>query len=470
MPKCHCGKRAIFNNIGEKKGLFCSEHKELHMIDILNKTCEIDECRIRPTYNISGEIIPRFCKKHKELNMINVISKFCKFNECMIIPAYNISGETKGKFCAKHKEPNMINVISKRCEIAGCGIRPTYNIIGEKCGRFCSEHKESNMIDILHNRCEIDGCKTRPIYNFSGEIKARFCKEHKELSMIDIDNKTCKIYGCKTRPIYNFSGEISAQFCKEHKEVHMIDIVNKSCEEDSCTSRSYYGFLGKQKTHCSSHKQNGMIISPTKKCISCKQLGTHESNGTRFCEEHKPADAENLGVATCTSCGLDDILTNGKCNTCDPTIQKIRQHAKENRVKDILTVAGFTFVHDKMLEGPQCGRERPDFQIDCGSHFVYVEVDEHQHHSYACECEQTRMINVVHARGMPVRWIRYNPDCYEPIKGQRYVKQEQREKKLIEYVTYAMKHSPQEDKAISNVLYLFYDEYDTTHQDWITLF
>jgi hypothetical protein len=213
-----------------------------------------------------------------------------------------------------------------------------------------------------------------------------------------------------------------------------------------------------------------MITFPTKKCQSCKQLGTHESNGTRFCEDHKPADAENLGIATCTSCGLDDILTNEKCNTCDPTIQKIRQHAKENRINDVLTAHKITFVHDKMLEGPQCGRERPDFQIDCGSHFVYVEVDEHQHRSYACECEQTRMINVVHARGMPVRWIRYNPDCYEPTKGQRYIKQEQREKKLVEYVTYAMKHSPQEDKAISNVLYLFYDEYDTTHQDWITLF
>jgi len=214
-----------------------------------------------------------------------------------------------------------------------------------------------------------------------------------------------------------------------------------------------------------------MITSPTKPCqtTSCKQLGTHESNGTRFCEEHKPANAENLGIATCISCGLDDILTNGKCITCDPTIQKIRQHAKENRIKDILIAAGFKFIHDKMLEGPSCGRERPDFQLDCGSHFVYIEVDEHQHQSYACECEQTRMINLVEVRGIPVRWIRYNPDYYEPTKGQRYVKQEQREKKLIEYVTYAINHTPQEDGVISNVLYLFYDDYDTTKQTWHTL-
>lgn len=99
-----------------------------------------------------------------------------------------------------------------------------------------------------------------------------------------------------------------------------------------------------------------------------------------------------------------------------------------------------------MLEGPSCGRERPDFQIDCETHFVYVEVDEHQHNSYVCECEQTRMINLVEARGMPVRFIRYNPDVYEPMKGQRKMKFEQREKKLIEYVKYAMSHPPQEEK------------------------
>jgi hypothetical protein len=134
-----------------------------------------------------------------------------------------------------------------------------------------------------------------------------------------------------------------------------------------------------------------------------------------------------------------------------------------------MNAAGINSIADKMLEGPLCGRERPDRQIDCGTHFVYVEVDEHQHQSYACECEQIRMINLVHVRGMPVRWIRYNPDSYEPIKGQRTIKQKQREKKLIEYVYYAIKHTPQEDNVFANVLYLFYDEYDTLTQQWLKL-
>jgi hypothetical protein len=211
-----------------------------------------------------------------------------------------------------------------------------------------------------------------------------------------------------------------------------------------------------------------MILSPNRLCEAtcCKQLGTHETNGARFCQDHMPLGAENLGIDTCTMCGLDDILTHGKCGTCDPQVIQLRRHAKENRIKDLFTANGFTFVHDKILEGTSCGRERPDFQFDCGTHFVYIEVDEHQHQSYACECEQARMINLVEVRGMPVRWIRYNPDVYEPMKGQRKVKVEQREKKLIEYTKWAMTHPPE---TISDVLYLFYDEYDTTKQEWIRL-
>jgi hypothetical protein len=322
------------------------------------------------------------------------------------------------------------------------------------------------MVDVINKTCETDGCEIRPNYNIRGEVKGRFCAEHKEPHMVDVKHKTCESDGCEIRANYNILGEVNGRFCGMHKEPTMVDVRNRKCREDECDKQTKYGFLGKGASHCASHKQKGMIRHANRKCASCKQIGTHEANGARFCEAHVPVGAENLGVATCTMCGLDDILTNGKCETCDPQVIQTRRHAKENRVKDLLVAAGFTFVHDKMLEGTGCGRERPDFQFDCETHFVYLEVDEHQHDTYACECEQTRMINLVEVRGMPVRWIRYNPDMYESLKGQRQVIIEKREKKLIEYVKWAMKHPPQD---ISNVLYLFYDEYDTTNQPWLSL-
>ena len=261
---------------------------------------------------------------------------------------------------------------------------------------------------------------------------------------------------------YNIRGE-KPRFCADHRSSDMVNTRDKKCEEDGCERIPRYGWLGKGTSRCGPHRQKGMITSPNHKCEStcCHQLGTREANGMRLCEEHSPSNAENLGMAKCSSCGLDDILTNGKCGTCDPHVIQMRRHVKENRVKDLFTVSGITFVHDRILDGTICGRERPDFQIDCGTHFVYVEVDENQHRSYACECEQGRMINLVHVRGMPVRWIRYNPDVYEPMEGQRKVKLEQREKKLVEHVKWAMKHSPSEDGMFSNVLYLYYDDYDS---------
>jgi len=324
------------------------------------------------------------------------------------------------------------------------------------------------MVDVKSKPCESDGCETQPIYNIRGETKGRFCKEHKELNMVDVKSKPCESDGCETQPTYNIRGETKGRFCKEHKEPNMVDVKHKPCESDGCETRPKYGFLGKRVTHCSYHRHKGMITSPNRNCESscCQELGTHQENGMRYCEYHMPNNAENLGIDTCISCGLDDILTNGKCGTCDPQIILLRRHAKENRVKDLLTVAGFTFIHDRMLEGKSCGSERPDFQFDCGSHFVYVEVDENQHRSYMCECEQTRMINLVHVRGMPVRWIRYNPDVYEPLKGQRKIKLEQREKKLIEYTKWAMANPP---TTISTVLYLFYDDFDTKSENWHTL-
>jgi hypothetical protein len=400
--------------------------------------------------------------------MVNVISKLCEFIGCEIQPSYNILGKNKGRFCNIHKESDMIDVINKKCKMIGCNTIPVYNNPGEIRGLYCVKHKDISMINVVGKTCEIDGCDTKPSYNYRGESSMRFCSIHKEPEMICIINKTCEMDKCEKYPRYNTPGEIGGRFCINHKETNMINVISKICEANNCSKRANFGWLSKGITTCATHKQKGMIIAPNRKCetMRCTQLGTYEANGTRFCEIHKPDNSENLGIDKCTLCGLDDILTNGHCISCDPSIINIRRYAKENRVKKILTDANIIFVHDKILEDASCGRERPDFQIDCGTHYVYIEVDENQHDSYTCECEQIRMINLIEVRGLPVRWIRYNPDTYKPIIGQSSVNLKTREMKLLEYVTYASKHSPQEDSDFSNVLYLFYDDYDITCNTW----
>jgi len=401
--------------------------------------------------------------------MINVKDKKCEFNNCNIVPTYNTPGFRTARFCCKHKMLNMIDIRHKTCEIDGCNIRPTFNINGKTNARFCVKHKEINMINIIDKKCENYDCNKQPDFNICGEKTGKFCYEHKLDNMINVTSKKCEFNNCKKTPLYNIVGETKGRFCGNHKEYNMINVLNKICESNNCNIRASYGFLGNKIAYCALHKQKGMIFLSTKKCQTpkCKHLGCYELNGTRYCETHKPNEADNLGIAKCTICNLDDILVNGKCSTCDPFIIKNRQHAKENRVRDILNVAGFTFIHDKILESATCGKERPDFQIDCGTHFLYIEVDENQHQSYVHDCEQIRMINLVEVRGIPVRFIRYNPDYYKPYPKQKYIQIEEREKKLIEYIKYAIINPP--NNCIADVIYLFYDEYDISTMQWITL-
>jgi hypothetical protein len=362
----------------------------------------------------------------------------------------------------------MIDIKNKICEMDGCNTRASFNLNKEKKGKFCSNHKELNMIDVVNKTCKMTNCNKQAVYNIAGEKKGKFCNEHKEITMINVLAIICKMNKCNKQAVYNIAGEKNGYFCNKHKDTNMIDVKSTKCKENKCTTQANYGILGKYKSHCAEHKQKGMITSPTKKCETskCNELGTYEADSRRFCENHKPDNAKNLGIYKCTSCGLEDIVVNGICSTCDPATVKIRQKAKEYRVKDVLHAAELPIIHNKMLENSECGTEKPDFQIDCGTHMLYIEVDENQHKSYACVCEQTRMINLVNVLGMPTTFIRYNPDKYKPVEGQEEVRAEQREKKLIEYIAFLMKQPP---TTFANVLYLFYDEYNTQLEEWHTL-
>lgn len=74
---------------------------------------------------------------------------------------------------------------------------------------------------------------------------------------------------------------------------------------------------------------------------------------------------------------------------------------------------------------------------------------------YCNEHKEQNIINVI------------SKSCeFSGCKKQPQVKQEQREKKLVEYVNYAMKYPL---VIFANVLYLFYDKYNTQFQEWNTL-
>ena len=208
-----------------------------------------------------------------------------------------------------------------------------------------------------------------------------------------------------------------------------------------------------------------MISRPRKRCAHemCREIGTHatfESSNKRFCEDHIPSEGEYIDFVQrlCDYCALPGILRNGLCETCDPVKRKTYEHAKEMRVRDVLRANGLVFVsHDKVVDGGSCVRYRPDFLFDAGTHFVVVEVDENQHQERACECEQTRMVNIAQALGLATVFVRYNPDRYDPGDGSKPLSQTKREKVLVDWITHLLGTSPTSRGAFCDAVYLFYD-------------
>lgn len=51
----NCTRYATYNNPGEKKRIYCSEHKKENMVDVAHKRCIYEGCNAQPTYNKPGE-------------------------------------------------------------------------------------------------------------------------------------------------------------------------------------------------------------------------------------------------------------------------------------------------------------------------------------------------------------------------------------------------------------------------------
>ena len=72
---------------------------------------------------------------------------------------------------------------------------------------------------------------------------------------------------------------------------------------------------------------------------------------------------------------------------------------------------------DKKIEGG-CSRYRPDVFIDCLTHSIIAEIDENQHDSYDCTCENKRLMTLFQDLGdRPLVMIRFNPDDYKTREG-----------------------------------------------------
>ena len=194
--KCQfCDKQPCFNLPGNTEGIFCNDHKEEGMINVIQKNCEHEGCTKQPCYNLPTEHFGKLCATHKTTHMVNVRERRCEYDKCIRKPFYNLPFETRGRFCKEHKKDDMIDVLSELCDHEDCNKRATFNYYGKKA-KFCATHKEDEMIDVKTTRCERTECMIVPVFNLPGRKRGRFCFEHREPGMEDVKNKRCKTHLC----------------------------------------------------------------------------------------------------------------------------------------------------------------------------------------------------------------------------------------------------------------------------------
>jgi hypothetical protein len=455
--RCQCGKSLpTFNKLGESVPIWCAKcpNKYIDAVDVVNKRCQCGKSV--PSFNKPGESVPTWCAKcpTKSIDAIDVKHKRCQCGKA--IPTFNRPGESAPIWCAKcpNKPIDAIDVKNKRCQ---CGkARPTFNIPGESVPIWCAKcpNKYIDAINVKNKKCQCG--KAEPTFNKPGESVPIWCAKcpNKSIDAINVKNKRCQCG--KSAPSFNNPGESVPIWCAKcpNKSLDAIDLKNKRC---LCKkARAYFNIPGQLPLCCSQCKTSKMVFLPTKKCSNCQNLAIFGLFARQRCEKHKLESDFNYAEEICKSCGLQEILDSDQnCKYCNPAkfIKYIKQ--KENTIKDVLLANHFKFIQDKIPNGTECGRERPDFLFDVGSHIVILEVDENQHKHYQKECEQIRMFNITQTfGGLPVFWIRYNPDNFKTKKKIIQVSDLQKHKHLLDWLHLSFKRNM---TILSEVVYLFYD-------------
>ena len=170
----------------------------------------------------------------------------------------------------------------------------------------------------------------------------------------------------------------------------MIDVKTKYCCEESCYKRASFNYINKRTPiYCITHKKTTMINVTYKKCKTVLCGITVQKKYDGYC-------------LRCYTYLFPDKPTSRNYKTKEQAvIEYIQEEFKDK-----------TITYDKrIIDG--CSLKRPDVFIDLGYQVVIIEVDENQHNTYDCTCENKRIMELSKDVGhRPIVFIRFNPDDY----------------------------------------------------------
>ncbi len=208
-----------------------------------------------------------------------------------------------------------------------------------------------------------------------------------------------------------------------------------------------------------------MIARPRRKCEvdGCKGFAHWGTRGAvpERCELHRLSSDADRVLQRCNTCFLPKVVDHTQlCADCGSQFLSYRL-CKQRRVKAYIDGAPdlkhYTY-YDEIVDEGKCGKKRPDFAWDCGTHWVVLEVDEDAHRDRVqCLSEETRMVDVTLSFGMSTIFIRYNPDRF---RGQRDSLREKDRLQVVHHTLLAaFRATPADASEMLRVRYLYYDDH-----------
>jgi hypothetical protein len=95
-----------------------------------------------------------------------------------------------------------------------------------------------------------------------------------------------------------------------------------------------------------------------------------------------------------------------------------------------------------LADPAQCGKYRVDFTFELATGVVLLECDERMHSDRVLRCELVRQAEVsLGFGGLPVHWIRYNPDAFKIDGVTRVTQKGERETELLRVLQEALGHA-----------------------------
>jgi hypothetical protein len=109
--------------------------------------CKHPECNTISNFNYLVMTFGMFCSKHKLVGMVDIVNKRCQQPYCKkIIPGFNLPDKKLGIFCATHKKLGMVNIKTNKCIEKGCDISCVFNYPNKKSGMYCAWEKYVNNV------------------------------------------------------------------------------------------------------------------------------------------------------------------------------------------------------------------------------------------------------------------------------------------------------------------------------------